>query len=124
MALRFQRGQSVCLPISGPQSYCAAMRIVLLVALVGGCSNLGLMEAQPPRATFTSTKVVTELERCIARSFSLWGTPSVIRGRNRTALVWQHSDQLIAMVTLRPQDGSTLVEYRGGRLSNRIEPCL
>ena len=100
------------------------MRIVLLAALVGGCSNLGLMEVQPPRATFTSTKAAAELERCIARSFQIWGAPSVIRGKNRTALVWQHNTNVTAMVTLRPQNGATAVEYRGSRPSHRIEPCL
>jgi hypothetical protein len=100
------------------------MRIVLLAALVGGCSTITTMEVQPPRAAFTSTKAATELEGCIARSFPLWGTPSVIRGRNRTALVWQHNNNVIAMVTLRPQNGATAVEYRGGRLSHRIQPCL
>lgn len=107
------------------------IRLATLCALgalaLTGCSTLGGIREDAPRASYESARSPLALEPCLTAAT---GAFNVIRGEGVTEIVLDDRGTVLIHITLRPVAARTAVEVRTrfqaykGRLRRKVEACV
>jgi hypothetical protein len=108
-------------------AFMAAMRLLFVFALLGGCTSISDMRERDPRATYSSARAPLDLARCFGSEIRGHGPAQIWPAENETTVSFRPEGNTVLLISIKPNGAGSAVtvwQALGYMARDAVERCV